>query len=96
MNWLKSIRDREEKRTPLELLEVARLGGEASTVKKVMDGVLKQELQSIISQFAGTKPDLGQYAFFAGQVSIINKILRSLDLQANEGKEAAAQIKGGH
>lgn len=73
MNWLKSIRDREEKRTPLELLEVARLGGEASTVKKVMDGVLKQELQSIISQFAGTKPDLGQYAFSQGKLVLLTK-----------------------
>lgn len=95
MTWLKSIKGKFEKQTPAELLMIASMGGEAATVKRVMGDVLKKELSSIMSQFSGVTPDLGRYAFYAGQVSIINKILRSLDLQTSEGVEAAEQLKGG-
>ena len=81
------------KESPLELLEVARLGGEADTVKRVMGDVLEREIDILLSHFANIKPDAMQYAKLAGQAQILFKIKKSLDITTAEGKDAAERLK---
>lgn len=81
--------------TPLELLDVASLGGEAETVKRVIGKILKDELDSLFTKLSTCKPDLGEYAHYSGQVFMIHKILRSLEIRTEDGKEAVQQLKGG-
>ena len=81
-------------KTPLELLEVARLGGEAETVKRVLGNVLEQEIEMLLSHLSNMKPDAMGYAKLAGQAQVLFKIKRSLDIQTAEGKAAASSLKG--
>lgn len=83
-----------EKRTPVDLIEVARLGGEAETVQRVMGETLRREMDSLISQLSSCK-QVGEYAFVAGQMHIIRRLMKSLDIQLAEGREAAAELREG-
>lgn len=82
-----------KEKTPLDLLQVAKAGGEAETVKRVMGEVISRELDLLLSQFAATKPDLGEYARLAGQAQILNKIKRAIDYKAAEGAAAAKELR---
>jgi hypothetical protein len=81
------------KETPLELLEVARIGGEAETVKRVMGDILSRELELVISHLANIKPDALAYAKIAGQAQVLFKIKKTFDISAAEGKDAAERLK---
>ena len=81
------------KKSPLELFDVARAGGEADTVKRVLGLVLVKEADAIISQMGSVKPDLGSYAFLAGQSQMLKRILTSLNLTLNEAREAGENLR---
>ena len=83
------------RKSPLELFEVARLGGEAESVKRVMGKVLLQESDVILTQLAAVKPDFGTYAFLAGQAQVIRKLLTSLDLSLEEARDAGEKLRKG-
>lgn len=81
------------KETPLELVEIARMGGEAETVQRVLGSVLDSEIELLLSHLANMKPDAMGYAKLAGQAQVLFKIRKSLDIQQAEGKEAAGNLR---
>lgn len=76
-----------------ELIEMARLGGEAETVRKVVGEMFSRRVASLLSQLATIKPDAMDYAKLAGQAQILLQIQKDLDIQYAEGKEAAEQLR---
>lgn len=82
-----------EELTPIELFEVARLGGEAETVKRVMGEVISREVELLLTSLAGMLPDAMGYAKLAGQAQVLLKIKRSLEIQAADGKDAAESLR---
>jgi hypothetical protein len=82
-------------RSPLELLEIARIGGEAETVRRVMGETLRREEEWLLAQFVAIKPDLAGYCRLAGQAQMITKLRKSLQIQSAEGQEAAGEIQKG-
>lgn len=81
------------KKSPLELYSVASSGGSAETVKEIMGPVLGKEVDYLVSQLASSKPDLGHYAYLAGQAQMLKKLLTSLNLTMEEGREAAEKLR---
>ena len=79
--------------SPIELLELARLGGEAETVQRVMGEVLTREVDMLLSHLATMKPDAMGYSKLAGQAQVLLKIKKSLELQTADGKDAAANLR---
>jgi len=82
-----------KRESPLEQLQLARIGGEAETVKRVMGEVFQQEIDILLSHLANMKPDGMEYAKLAGRAQVLLKIKKSLELQTAEGKEAAESLR---
>ena len=76
-----------------ELLDLAKLGNDAETIKRAFSGVLSNELDLLLSQLATPKHDASEYAFIAGQIFFIKRLMKTLDLSIQEGKEAVAELK---
>lgn len=83
---------RSEQKSPIELFDLAKSGGEAETVKRVLGVVLQRELDRCLSLISEIKPDLGEYARLAGEVRQIYRLKKSLDLKFDEGKDAADKL----
>lgn len=88
-----SVFKKKEKSSPIDLYSIASLGGNAENIKRGLGPILGRELDAIVSQFASSKPDLGQYAYLAGQASMIKKLLTSLNMTMEEGREAAEKLR---
>jgi len=82
-----------KRESPLELLEVARLGGEADTVKRALGDVFAREVDLLLSHLANMKPDAMGYAKLAGQAQVLFKIQKTFEITAAEGKEAAENLR---
>lgn len=80
----------QEEKSPIELFKA---GTQAGIIQQVMGPVLGAELETVISQFAGAKPDLGTYAHLAGQAYVLTKILKSVEMTLEEAKEASDKVR---
>lgn len=80
----------QEEKSPIELFKA---GTEAHSLQRIMGPVLGAEIESVLSQFAGAKPDLGTYAHLAGQAHVLTKILKSVELTIEEAREIAHKAR---
>ncbi len=81
-----------KKKSPLELVSLQG-NAQAESIQRAMGPVLGKELHSIVSQFSTCKPDLGMYAYLAGQAFILNKILNSVRMTMEEAQDAAQKVR---
>ena len=77
----------------MEALTLARIGSEAKTVQRVMGKHLAQQRDYLLTQVANCEPDLGQYAFYAGQLKQIFLLTASLEIDQAEGEDAVRGIR---
>lgn len=79
--------------TPEDPLSQFKAGNESATLQRILGPTLGKELESVISELAGAKPDLGTYAHLAGRAFILNKILKSAELDISQARTAAERLK---
>lgn len=85
--------DRDEPRSPTELFEIARSGGEAETAMKVVGQLLIDQKEYLFSQFANSTPDLASYCKWAGQAQLILHLERTLKIKRAAGRDAVENLK---
>lgn len=81
------------KKTPVELFEIASAGGKAQTVSQVMGDVLQKEMDVLLSHFGNPKKTPEEWAYLAGQVNEVNKILSRIRYEKHEGEEAVEKLR---
>ena len=85
--------NRDEPRSPAELFEIARSGGEAETAQKVIGNLLTEQKEFLFRQFANAAPDLAAYCKWAGQAQLILHLEQTLKIRRAAGREAVEKIK---
>ena len=81
------------RKDPIELFRIAKAGGEAATVSKVMGAVLEDERELLLSQFGNPKKSPEELAHLSGQIWVVQKILSRLRLLKEEGADAADSLR---
>lgn len=78
---------------PEDPLSQYKAGHDAATLKRILGPTLDKEMQSIISELAGAKPDLGTYAHLAGRAFMLNKLSKAVELEIVQARDATDQLK---
>lgn len=87
------IFQKKQEKTPLELYSVASAAGPAENIKRDLGPVLGKELDVLISELVSSKPDFGTYSHIAGQIKMIDKIMKAVDMSLAEAREALDQLR---
>lgn len=79
--------------SPLDLYSLASEGGSAENIRRALAPILGKEIEYLLTQIGSAKPDLGTYSFLAGQIKMVHKLMVSLRLTIEEGREAADRLR---
>ena len=78
-----------EESHPIDLLNLAKLGGDALSVQRTIGPILNEEKEFLLRILGGLSDgSAAQYAFLSGSLRMVQRIERLLSDRIEEGREA--------